>query len=80
MISVELFPGLLFPFFQKIDIPLVIQIFDSFSIVLDSGTREPLTQTGIDSFAKNWNRKFENSPYPEPNRNRLNTQRVPEGS
>ena len=49
-------------------------------LVLDSGTREPLTRTGIDSFAKNRNRKFENSPYPEPNRNRLNTRRVPEGS
>ena len=49
-------------------------------IVLDSGTREPLTRTRTESFARNRNWKFENSPYPEPNRNRLNTRRVPDGS
>ena len=45
-------------------------------LVLDSGTREPLTRTGTESFARNRNRKFENSIYPEPNRNRLNTWRL----
>ena len=49
-------------------------------LVLDSGTREPGTRTGTGSFVKNRNRKFEKSPYPEPNRNRLNTRRVPDGS
>ena len=49
-------------------------------VVLESGTREPVTRTGIVCFVKNRNRKFENSPYPEPNRNWLNTRRVPEGS
>ena len=49
-------------------------------LVLDSGTREPGTRTGTGNFVKNWNRKFEKSPYPEPNRNRLNTRRVPDGS
>ena len=44
-------------------------------VVLDSGTR-----TGTGNFVKNRNRKFEKSPYPEPNRNRLNTRRVPDGS
>ena len=50
------------------------------NIVLDSGPREPGTRTGTGSFVKNRNRKFEKSPYPEPNRNRLNTRRVPDGS
>ena len=49
-------------------------------LVLDSGTREPGTRTGTGSFVKNRNWKFEKSPYPEPNRNRLNTRRVPDGS
>ena len=56
----------------------IANIWTLIELVLDSGTREPLTRT--ESFARNRNRKFENSPYPEPNRNRLNTRRVPEGS
>jgi len=59
---------------------LKCQVLGTCCIVLDSGTREPLTRTRTESFARNRNRKFENSPYPEPNRNRLNTWRVPDGS
>ena len=65
---------------SKIPSPLLVVLSRSSALVLDSGTREPLTQTGINSFAKNRNQKFENSPYLEPNRNRLNNRRVLEGS
>ena len=59
---------------------VALAIPTTLGLVLESGTREPVTRTGIVCFVKNRNRKFENSPYPETNRNRLNTRRVPEGS
>ena len=65
---------------SSLNLKIVIFSNQQLVVVLDSGTREPGTRTGTGNFVKNRNRKFEKSPYPEPNRNRLNTRRVPDGS